>query len=137
MIGAGLMGGGIALEAARAGLRVIVIDRSAEEASKAHDYVQRFFDRRIKRGRATQEQCDAVKAKIETHSDYAHLKPAQIVIEAVFEDRAIKAQVSRGRRKHLEPGGHRVEHLNPSDYWSRSGGRQSKAIHWSALLLAG
>ena len=95
VIGAGLMGGGIALEAARAGLRVIVIDRSVEEAAKAHDYVQRFFDRRIKRGRATQEHCDAVKAKIELHSDYAQLEPAQIVIEAVFEDRAVKAKVSR------------------------------------------
>ena len=71
VIGAGLMGGGIALEAARSGLRVVVIDRSIEDARKVHDYVQRYFDRQIKRNRATQEQCDAIKSKIEPHSDYA------------------------------------------------------------------
>jgi 3-hydroxyacyl-CoA dehydrogenase/enoyl-CoA hydratase/3-hydroxybutyryl-CoA epimerase len=100
VIGAGLMGGGIALEAARKGLEVIIIDRSVEEASKAHAYVQRFFDRRIKRRRATQEECDAVKARIKPSADYADLKTAQLVIEAVFEDRATKAKVSSAAERH-------------------------------------
>ena len=88
------MGSGIALEAARKGLRVVVIDRSAEDAAKAHAYVDRFFARRIKRGRASQADCDAVKALITPSTDYADLAAAQIVIEAVFEDRDVKAKVS-------------------------------------------
>ena len=100
VLGAGLMGSGIALEAARAGLRVVVIDRTEEDAQKAHAYAQRFFDRRIQRGRATQAQCDEVKARIQPTTDYAALASAQLVIEAVFEDRAVKAEVSRAAETH-------------------------------------
>ena len=79
---------------------VVVIDRTEEGAQKAHAYAQRFFDRRIQRGRATQAQCDEVKARIQPTTDYAALASAQLVIEAVFEDRAVKAEVSRAAETH-------------------------------------
>jgi 3-hydroxyacyl-CoA dehydrogenase/enoyl-CoA hydratase/3-hydroxybutyryl-CoA epimerase len=80
----------------------VVLDRSEEEAQKAHAYVQRFFDRRIARGRSTQADCDAVKARITPTSDYAKLADCQVVIEAVFEDRDIKAKVSAAAEAHLK-----------------------------------
>lgn len=94
IIGAGLMGSGIALVAARSGLNVVVIDRSLEDTAKAHAYVDRFFGKRIAKGRATQADADAVKARIVLSTDYADLSESQIIIEAVFENREVKAQVS-------------------------------------------
>jgi 3-hydroxyacyl-CoA dehydrogenase/enoyl-CoA hydratase/3-hydroxybutyryl-CoA epimerase len=94
IIGAGLMGSGIALVAARQGLNVVVIDRSDEETAKAHVYVDRFFAKRIAKGRATQDEAEAVKGRIRLSTDYAALSDSQIIIEAVFEDRQVKAQVS-------------------------------------------
>ena len=93
VLGAGLMGAGIAHVSAKAGLEVISLDRNDEEAQKAITYTQKILDKRVKRGRMTQAQADEFLARITPTSDYADIKDVDLVIEAVFERPDVKADV--------------------------------------------
>ncbi len=95
VLGAGLMGAGIALVAAKAGIDVVVLDRDQDQADNALRYASGHFDRRIARGRATEAKKAAALAHITTTTDYADLAGSDLVIEAVFEDRDVKAAVTR------------------------------------------
>lgn len=94
VLGAGLMGAGIAYVAAKAGIEVVVIDRTAEEAAKAVAYARSIEDRAVSKGKLAPEARDAVLARIRPSIDYDDLHGADVVIEAVFEDRAVKADVT-------------------------------------------
>jgi len=95
MLGAGMMGAGIAYATAVAGIEVVLIDASQEGADKGKAYAQKLLARQVDKGRLQQAAADAVLARIFATTDYAQLKDCQLVIEAVFEDRTLKAEVTR------------------------------------------
>ena len=94
MIGAGLMGAGIAYVTAQAGIDVVLIDRDQEAADKGKAYSANIMAGQIKRGRAKQADADALLARITPTPDYEQLKGADLIIEAVFEDRKVKAEAT-------------------------------------------
>jgi 3-hydroxyacyl-CoA dehydrogenase / enoyl-CoA hydratase / 3-hydroxybutyryl-CoA epimerase len=95
VLGAGLMGGGIALVCARAGLDVALLDVSEEAAQKGLDRLRRQEAAAVAAGRADAEAVKATLGRITAVGDYAVLCDADIVVEAVFEDRAVKAEATR------------------------------------------
>ncbi len=95
ILGAGMMGAGIAYVAAKAGIDVVLLDTSVGAAEKGKAYSQGLLDKAVKRGRSTPEKRDALLARITSTTDYAQLAGCDLVIEAVFEDRAVKADVTR------------------------------------------
>lgn len=94
MLGAGMMGAGIAYVSAYAGMQVILLDRDKDAAEKGKDYSRALLQKRIDRGRMAPEKAEAILERIVTTDDYADLEGCELVIEAVFEDRGIKADVT-------------------------------------------
>jgi 3-hydroxyacyl-CoA dehydrogenase/enoyl-CoA hydratase/3-hydroxybutyryl-CoA epimerase len=92
VIGAGFMGAGIAYVTALAGLDVVLIDRDQESADKGKAHLHKLMTDQVNRGRATTADRDALLARITATADYGALKGADLVIEAVFEDRKVKAE---------------------------------------------
>ena len=95
VLGAGMMGAGIAYVSAMAGMEVILIDSSQELAEKGKAYSAKLLAKDVERGRRKQLEVDAILARIEPTTDYARLAGADLVIEAVFEHRGIKADVTQ------------------------------------------
>jgi 3-hydroxyacyl-CoA dehydrogenase / enoyl-CoA hydratase / 3-hydroxybutyryl-CoA epimerase len=93
VLGAGFMGAGIAYVSAQAGIDVVLIDRDQETADKGKAHSQKLISDQINRGRATSADRDALLAHITATPDYAALAGCDLIIEAVFEDRAIKEEV--------------------------------------------
>ena len=95
ILGAGMMGGGIAYVSAKAGIDVVLLDSTQEAADKGKGYSQGLLDKAVKKGRSTPEKRDALLARIKATTQYDDLAGCDLVIEAVFEDRAIKAEVTK------------------------------------------
>jgi len=95
ILGAGMMGAGIAYVSARADMDVVLLDTTQDAADKGKAYSQGLLDKAVKKGRSTADKRDALLAKITPTTDYALLAGCDLVIEAVFEDRAIKADVTK------------------------------------------
>lgn len=95
VVGAGLMGAGIAYHCAKLGIETVLIDRDQAAAEKGKAYSDKRLERDIAKGRMTREKADSILARIHPASDYAGLAEVDLVVEAVFEDRAIKAEVTR------------------------------------------
>lgn len=95
IMGAGMMGAGIALVSAMAGIEVVLIDQKQESADAGRAYVEAYLDKGIKRKKSTVEKKDAVLGLITATTDYNALKGADLIVEAVFEDVAIKAEVTK------------------------------------------
>jgi 3-hydroxyacyl-CoA dehydrogenase / enoyl-CoA hydratase / 3-hydroxybutyryl-CoA epimerase len=95
VLGAGLMGAGIAHVSASAGLEVVLIDRDQESADKGKAYSDKIVSSQIAKGRAKTADKDALLARIKATADYAELKGCDLIIEAVYEDRAVKAEATR------------------------------------------
>jgi 3-hydroxyacyl-CoA dehydrogenase / enoyl-CoA hydratase / 3-hydroxybutyryl-CoA epimerase len=95
ILGAGMMGAGIAYVSAKAGIDVVLLDTTQEAADRGKAYSQGLLDKAVKKGRSTPEKRDALLARIAPTTDYALLDGCDLVIEAVFEDRAIKADVTK------------------------------------------
>ncbi|WP_439497132.1 3-hydroxyacyl-CoA dehydrogenase NAD-binding domain-containing protein [Bosea sp. (in: a-proteobacteria)] len=93
VVGAGFMGAGIAYVSANAGLEVVLIDRDMEAAEKGKAYSHKLVSDQIMKGRAKTADRDALLAKIKASADYADLKGCDLVVEAVFEDPKVKAEV--------------------------------------------
>jgi len=93
VVGAGFMGAGIAYVSALAGLEVVLVDRDQETADKGRAHSESLITGQIKKGRATMAERDALLDRITATPDYAALTGVDLVIEAVFEDRAVKAGV--------------------------------------------
>ncbi|GKY88169.1 3-hydroxyacyl-CoA dehydrogenase NAD-binding domain-containing protein [Sinisalibacter aestuarii] len=94
VLGAGMMGAGIALISAMAGIEVVLIDASQEAADKGKAYTAGYMDKGIARGKATAEKKEAALARITATTDYEALKGCDLVVEAVFEDPKVKAEVT-------------------------------------------
>jgi 3-hydroxyacyl-CoA dehydrogenase/enoyl-CoA hydratase/3-hydroxybutyryl-CoA epimerase len=93
VIGAGFMGAGIAQVSAAAGLNVVLIDRDQETADKGKAALNKALSDRVMKGRMKGADRDELLALIMPSADYGALKDCDLVIEAVFEDRKIKADV--------------------------------------------
>ena len=95
IIGAGTMGGGIAMCFAQAGMRVTLLDRDEEAVAQGIARIEKNYAISVKRGRLTEDQVSAIMANITPATDYNALANADLVIEAVFENLAIKQDVFR------------------------------------------
>ena len=91
VIGAGFMGASIGYVSAMAGIEVVLIDRDQASADKGKDISRNLITAQINRGRATSADRDALLARIEATDDYSKLAGVDLVVEAVFEDRDVKA----------------------------------------------
>lgn len=95
ILGAGKMGAGIAYITARASITAVLLDTSLEAAARGKSYSQKLLEKMVSRGQMAQEKADAILARIIPTTDYTQFAGAEMVIEAVFEDRGIKADVTR------------------------------------------
>ena len=104
VIGAGMMGAGIAYVQALAGIETILIDRDQESADKGKAHVEALLKKRLSRGQITQDKFDALLGSVTATTDYDLIKGSDLVIEAVFESREIKADVTKRAEAQLAPG---------------------------------
>jgi 3-hydroxyacyl-CoA dehydrogenase/enoyl-CoA hydratase/3-hydroxybutyryl-CoA epimerase len=95
VMGAGMMGAGITLVSAMAGIEVVLIDQKQDAADRGKSYSADYMDKGIKRGKATAEKKEAILNLITATTDYDALKGCDLIIEAVFEDPRIKAEVTK------------------------------------------
>jgi 3-hydroxyacyl-CoA dehydrogenase/enoyl-CoA hydratase/3-hydroxybutyryl-CoA epimerase len=95
ILGAGMMGGGIAYVSAKVGIDVVLLDTSIDAANKGKAYSQGLLDKAVAKGRTSAEQRDTLLGRIHTTTSFDDLAACDLVIEAVFEDRAIKAEVTK------------------------------------------
>ncbi|MEV2195999.1 3-hydroxyacyl-CoA dehydrogenase NAD-binding domain-containing protein [Streptomyces phaeochromogenes] len=103
VLGAGMMGAGIAYSCARAGIDVVLKDVSAEAAAKGKGYSEKLCAKAVSRGRTTQEKADALLARITPTADPQDVAGCDAVIEAVFEDSALKHKVFQEIQHIVEP----------------------------------
>ncbi|MEP4190926.1 MAG: 3-hydroxyacyl-CoA dehydrogenase NAD-binding domain-containing protein, partial [Sneathiella sp.] len=94
VLGAGMMGAGIAYATAMAGIDVVLIDQDQTAADGGKAYSEKLLAKAISRKKMDQGKADAILARITPTTDYALLDGAELVIEAVFENRDIKAGVT-------------------------------------------
>ena len=103
VLGAGMMGAGIAYSCARAGLDVVLKDVSAEAAARGKAYSEKLLAKALSRGRTTEAKRDELLARITPTGDPADLAGCDAVIEAVFEDTALKHQVFQEIQDIVDP----------------------------------
>jgi len=101
VLGAGMMGAAIAYVCAKAGIEVVLKDVSQEAADRGKGYSQALVEKAVSRGKTTPEKAEALLARITPTADPADADGADLVIEAVFEDPAVKAQVFAEIEPHL------------------------------------
>ncbi|MGJ4940081.1 FAD-dependent oxidoreductase [Bradyrhizobium sp. HKCCYLS1011] len=104
VIGAGFMGASVGYVSARAGLDVVLIDRDQESADKGKAHAKGVIDELVKKGRAKPGEAEAILSRITATADYNALKDCDLVIEAVFEDRKVKAETYAKAQPLLKEG---------------------------------
>ena len=104
VLGAGMMGAGIAYVQVMAGIETVLIDQTQEAADKGKQHVADLLKKRLSRGQMTQEKHDAVLALVTATTDYDLIKGSDLVVEAVFESREIKADVTKRAEAQLAEG---------------------------------
>ncbi|MCV6594545.1 MAG: 3-hydroxyacyl-CoA dehydrogenase NAD-binding domain-containing protein [Silicimonas sp.] len=95
ILGAGMMGAGIAYVSAKAGIEVVLIDQTQEAADKGKSYSTGLLDKAISRRKSTEEKKAALLSKITASTDLELLKDVDLVVEAVFEDTGVKAEMTK------------------------------------------
>jgi len=103
VLGAGMMGAGIAYSCARAGMQVVLKDVSLEAAERGKAYSEKLNAKGIARGKLTQERSEEMLARITPTGDPADLAGCDLVIEAVFEDPSLKHRVFAEVVPHVNP----------------------------------
>jgi 3-hydroxyacyl-CoA dehydrogenase len=104
VIGAGTMGGGIAMNFANAGIPVIMLETKQEALDKGLATIRKNYENTLKKGKLTQEKFDQRVGLITGTLDYAAIAQADIVVEAVFEDMGVKETVFRQLDAVMKPG---------------------------------
>lgn len=104
VIGAGTMGGGIAMNFINVGIPVLLVDRDEAAIEKGIGIIRKNYQSAIKKGRLTEEQVDGLIALLMPVVDYQKLSDVDLVIEAVFEDMDVKKQVFSQLDSHCKPG---------------------------------
>jgi 3-hydroxyacyl-CoA dehydrogenase/enoyl-CoA hydratase/3-hydroxybutyryl-CoA epimerase len=95
ILGAGFMGAGVAYVSALNGLEVVLVDRDQESADKGKAVCDKLISGQVAKGRAKPAEKEALLSRIDATPDYAKLKGCDLLLEAVFEDRAVKAEVTK------------------------------------------
>lgn len=95
ILGAGMMGAGIAFVSANAGIDVVLIDREQDAADKGKSYSEGILDKGISRKRITEEKKMTVLGRINATTDLEALKGCDLIVEAVFEDIGVKAEMTK------------------------------------------
>jgi len=95
MLGAGMMGAGITLVSAQAGIKIYLLDSTEEKAAKGKAYSQKYFQKSVALKKMTEEKKAAILDNIIPTTDFNDLKDCDLIIEAVFENREIKADVTQ------------------------------------------
>lgn len=95
ILGAGMMGAGIAHATASKGIAVVLKDISIEQAEKGKAYSQKLLDKQVSQGRISAERAAQVLANIHPTAQAADLQGCDLIIEAVFENPQLKAQVTQ------------------------------------------
>jgi 3-hydroxyacyl-CoA dehydrogenase / enoyl-CoA hydratase / 3-hydroxybutyryl-CoA epimerase len=94
VLGAGMMGAGIAYVSANAGINVILIDAAQESADRGKAHAEGLLEKGVQRRKVTPEKKAEVLSRITATTDYAALKDCDLIVEAVFEDPKVKADVT-------------------------------------------
>lgn len=94
ILGAGMMGAGIAYVSANAGIEVVLIDAAQDSADRGKAHAAGILDKGISRKKVTPEKKDEVLARITATTDYSALEGCDLIVEAVFEDPKVKAGVT-------------------------------------------
>lgn len=94
VLGAGMMGSGIAYSCAMSGLEVVLKDVSQESADKGKAYSEKLLQKRVSKGKSTKEKADEILSRIKASADANDLAGCDLIIEAVFENRELKAKVT-------------------------------------------
>ena len=102
VLGAGMMGAGIAYVQAAVGIETVLLDTTQEAADKGKEHARKLVEKSVKRGKLTKEKGETLLALIHPTTDYALVAGSDLVVEAVFEDRAIKADVTRKAEAQLK-----------------------------------
>ena len=105
VLGAGMMGAGIAYSTAIKGIQVVLKDVSVENAEKGKGYSQKLLDKRVSQGRMTAEKRDQVLSLITATASAADLQGCDLIIEAVFENQELKAKVTQEAESSLADSG--------------------------------
>ncbi|NAZ36441.1 3-hydroxyacyl-CoA dehydrogenase NAD-binding domain-containing protein [Rubellimicrobium sp. CFH 75288] len=101
VLGAGMMGAGIAHVAAQAGIEVVLIDSTQEAAERGKAHSEALLAKAVSRRRTTEEKKAETLARITPATDHAALAGCDLIVEAVFEDPAVKAEVTRSVLRHV------------------------------------
>ena len=104
VIGAGTMGGGIAMNFLNAGIPVVMLEMKQEALDKGVAIIRKNYDAQVKKGKLKQDKLDARMAMLSTTLNYADLKDADMVIEAVFEEMGVKETVFKTLDEVMKPG---------------------------------
>ncbi|MEO8524142.1 MAG: 3-hydroxyacyl-CoA dehydrogenase NAD-binding domain-containing protein, partial [Caldimonas sp.] len=104
VIGAGTMGGGIAMNFLNAGIPVVMLEMKQEALDKGVGIMRKNYEAQVKKGKLKQDKLDERMALLGTTLKYDDLKDADLVIEAVFEDMGVKQQVFRTLDEVMKPG---------------------------------
>ena len=104
IIGAGTMGGGIAMNFINAGFPVVILDSSSDQLNHCLSTIQKNYENTIKKGKLTLEKMHQRMSLLVTSTDYADLKDSDLVIEAVFEDIQVKEAVFKKLDEVIQPG---------------------------------
>ncbi|MBS0433609.1 MAG: enoyl-CoA hydratase/isomerase family protein [Proteobacteria bacterium] len=104
VIGAGTMGGGIAMNFLNAGLSVVMLEMKQEALDRGVATIRKNYEAQVKKGKLKQDKYEQRMALLSTTLSYADLKDADMVIEAVFEDMAVKEQVFKTLDEVMKPG---------------------------------
>jgi 3-hydroxyacyl-CoA dehydrogenase len=104
IIGAGTMGGGIAMNFLNAGLPVVMLEMKQEALDRGVATIRKNYDAQVKKGKLKQEKLDERMALLTTTLNYGDLRDADMVIEAVFEDMGVKEKVFKALDEVMKPG---------------------------------
>jgi len=104
MIGAGTMGGGIAMNFANAGIPVLMVEMAEDALERGMGIIKRNYQNTVNKGRLSQEKMDQRMALFSTTTDYADIGEADLVIEAVFEKMELKKEIFAKLDAHAKPG---------------------------------
>ena len=141
VIGAGFMGASVGYVSARAGIEVVLIDRDQESADKGKGHAKSVIDDLIKKGRAKESdraEATTILSRISATADYNVLKDCDLVIEAVFEDRKVKAETYAKAQPLLKPDAIFASNTSTlADQFAGRGIQGPGQVHRHSLLLAG
>lgn len=105
ILGAGMMGSGIAYEAARAGMKVILKDVSPDAARNGKSYAEKVASKLVQKNRLSESDCQQLLDRIRPTANMEDLSGVDVIIEAVFEDYLLKTQVIQDSLPYLNPNG--------------------------------